>query len=190
MTLILFGQSKNIIALQPLSGLLTIYQKSALCLTNMLLQTSKNGTDEKPPCDVCVAPGRQGKEGEGGGGVAHLKHGQVAQRKVPEAGDVEEGDLIRTIGRVSASQLNWLPQVAHILALPLVPHIVLVALSDHQVSRIVGAHIQAGDDPSGQSPRSSCTSVMSIEVKSINKSGSAGCHTERLQVSGDMQSNC
>lgn len=137
--------SKIIIGLQPLFGLLNIHTKSALCPTSMLLQTFKNGTDEKPPCDVCVA---------------HLQHGQITQWKISEACDVEEGDLICTIGRVSASQLHRLPQVAHILPVPLVPHIVLVALGDHQIPRIIRAHIQAGDDSFGQAPRSTCTSFV------------------------------
>ena len=93
-----------------------------------------------------------------------FQHGQVTQRGLPEARDVEEGHLIRAFLVITARQVDGLAQVAHITAAPArrpiallagagrLPHIVLVALGDDQVARIVGPDVQAGDDPAGEAP--------------------------------------
>ena len=77
----------------------------------------------------------------------HLQHGQILQGEIAKAGDVEKGDLVGPLLVIAPGQVHRLAQVAD---LPFFAHVVLVALGDHQVAPIVGAHIQAGDDPLGQ----------------------------------------
>jgi len=50
------------------------------------------------------------------GAGARLEHGQVGEREVAEAGDVEERDLVRALGKVPLRQLHRLAQVAHLRA--------------------------------------------------------------------------
>ena len=45
---------------------------------------------------------------------ARLQHGEVAEREVPEAGDVEEGDLVGALLEVPLRQCDRLPEVAHL----------------------------------------------------------------------------
>jgi len=84
------------------------------------------------------------------GRLQHRQHGQVAQREVAEAGDVEEGDLVGALLEVARRQVDGRAQVAHVARAALLAHVVLVALGDHQVAGVVAAHVQAGDDALGQ----------------------------------------
>eukprot|EP00312_Isochrysidales_sp_CCMP1244_P035710 CAMPEP_0202757430 /NCGR_PEP_ID=MMETSP1388-20130828/16363_1 /ASSEMBLY_ACC=CAM_ASM_000864 /TAXON_ID=37098 /ORGANISM="Isochrysis sp, Strain CCMP1244" /LENGTH=373 /DNA_ID=CAMNT_0049425321 /DNA_START=49 /DNA_END=1168 /DNA_ORIENTATION=+ len=75
----------------------------------------------------------------------HFEHRQVRQRALAEARDVEESDLVCPLLVVPPRQRHRLAQVAH-LAAALLAAVVLVALGHHEVARVVGAHVEAGDD--------------------------------------------
>ena len=58
-----------------------------------------------------------------------------------------KGHLIGPFLKIAAGQIHRFAQVAHTARFS---HIVLVALGHHQISLVVGTHIQAGDDALGQ----------------------------------------
>ena len=95
-----------------------------------------------PPADG------QGNKDVFRGPLQDLQHGQVFQGKIPKAGDVQKGDLVGPFLVIPPGQIHRPAQVPD---LPFFPHVVLVALGHYQVALIVGAHIEAGDDPLGQS---------------------------------------
>mmetsp|Transcript_41032 Transcript_41032/g.95811 ORF Transcript_41032/g.95811 Transcript_41032/m.95811 type:complete len:276 (-) Transcript_41032:161-988(-) len=77
----------------------------------------------------------------------HLQHGQIGKGAFPEAGDVEESDLVGALLVVSSRERDGLAEVAHVaLAGRSLAHVVLVALGDDQIARIIRAHVEARDD--------------------------------------------
>ena len=95
---------------------------------------------------IAAADG-QGHEHVAGSLLKHLQHGHVRQGEIPETGNVEKGDFIGPLFVVALGQGHRFAQIADVAFFA---HIILVPLGDHQVTPVVGAHVQTGDDPFGQ----------------------------------------
>ncbi len=75
-----------------------------------------------------------------------LQHGQITQGKITKSGDIEKGDLIGPFFKVTPCQGHRFSQIAHLTRFA---HIVLIPFGHHQISGIIGAHIQAGHNAPG-----------------------------------------
>lgn len=90
-----------------------------------------------------------------GGLGEHLQHRLVGERRVSVSGDVEKCDLVNALLVVPTGERHRLSQIAHIAAiLCLFPHVILIAFRDDQISRVVCADVEGGDDPLAVARRS------------------------------------